>query len=171
MTGVSTCSAAGPERVSCSSANSAERELFLPQGLQFQCFGRARAAVVGLGTTGLAGSRRASAALPAWGKDSTEVRMNTANLQVEGLLIALSRLLDAMRDKGILTPEEIETALREAGDAAQRDAQTRNISPAQAEGILFPIRFLRVATNLTYGPAPTFTDMATMIGEARDHRG
>ena len=94
--------------------------------------------------------------------------MNTANLQLEGVLLALSRLLEAMRHKGLVTSGEIETALAEAEDAARRDAASRSISPAQAEGVLFPIRFLRAATNRQEGLPATFTDLATTIGETKD---
>ncbi|MFG1184168.1 hypothetical protein [Xanthobacter aminoxidans] len=97
--------------------------------------------------------------------------MNTANLQLEGVLLALSRLLETMRNKGLLTSGEIETALAEAEDACRRDAACRTISPGQAEGVLFPIRFLRAATNRQEGPSPTFTDIATSIGEDKDRHG
>ncbi|MFG1191523.1 hypothetical protein [Xanthobacter flavus] len=97
--------------------------------------------------------------------------MNTANLQLEGVLLALSRLLETMRHKGLLTSGEIETALADAEDACRRDAACRTISPGQAEGVLFPIRFLRAATNRQEGPAPTFTDIATSIGENKDRHG
>lgn len=94
--------------------------------------------------------------------------MNTANLQLEGLLLAVSRLLEAMRRKGLITEQEITSALAEAEDAARRDAVGRTISPSQAEGVLFPIRYLRAATNLSDGPAATFSQTTTFIGETKD---
>lgn len=97
--------------------------------------------------------------------------MNTANLQIEGLLLAVSRLLEALRRKGVLTQQEIDAALKEAEDAATRDAASRNISAAQAEGMVFPIRVLLTATNLEDGTVPTFTDLACMIGEGRGRHG
>lgn len=94
--------------------------------------------------------------------------MNTANLQLEGLLLAVSRLLEVARRKGLLTQAEIEAALQEADAAARQETQARNLSPAQAEGVRFPIRFLLAASNLTAGPAPTFGDTAARVGEEKD---
>lgn len=94
--------------------------------------------------------------------------MNTANLQLEGLLLALSRLLEVARRKGLLTQQEIEAALQEADLAAQQEMQARNLSPAQAEGVRFPIRFLLAATHLAAGASPTFGDMATLVAEEKD---
>ncbi|QTL02127.1 hypothetical protein J5J86_15110 [Aquabacter sp. L1I39] len=96
--------------------------------------------------------------------------MNTANLQLEGLLLAISRLLETARRKGLLTQQEIETALQEADLAARQETQARNLSPAQAEGVRFPIRFLLAATNLAAGSAPTFGDTAALVGEQKDGR-
>lgn len=96
--------------------------------------------------------------------------MNTANLQLEGLLLAVSRVLETLREKGVLVQQEIEAALQEADEAAARDAAGRNITPAQGAAMRFPIRFLLTATNLKDGPAPTFSELATMIGEGRDRR-
>lgn len=97
--------------------------------------------------------------------------MNTANLQLEGVLLALSRLLETMRHKGLITSGEIEAALAAAEDAARRDAASRSISPAQAEGVLFPIRFLREAANRQEGLPATFSDIAAAIGESKDRNG
>lgn len=96
--------------------------------------------------------------------------MNTANLQIEGLLLAVSRVLELLRHKGLLTPQEIDAALREAREAAEREMEGRNISPAQGAGIAFPIEFLLIANNLSDGPPQTFSEVAAMIGETRDAR-
>ncbi|MFG1300770.1 hypothetical protein V5F49_13325 [Xanthobacter sp. V3C-3] len=97
--------------------------------------------------------------------------MNTANLQMEGLLLALSRLIETLRLKGLLTQQEIEAALREADEAARTDCAGRNISPAQAEGVRFPIRFLLAGTHAGSGPVATFSSLATLIGTGRDRQG
>lgn len=94
--------------------------------------------------------------------------MNTANLQLEGLLVAVSQLLETLRRKELLTQQEIEAALDAAEDATVRDAETRNISCAQAEGMRFPIRFLRVATSLAEGRSATFSDLTTFIGQTKE---
>lgn len=96
--------------------------------------------------------------------------MNTANLQMEGLLVALSRLIETLRRRGLLTPQEIDAALREAEEAATRDCAGRNISPAQAEVVRFPIRFLRAGAHAVNGEVATFSSLATLIGTGRDRQ-
>src|SRR5690606_786426 len=49
------------------------------------------------------------------GRGSTTRRtMNTANLQLEGLYAAMAALMNAIRDKGVLSADEIETVLKDA---------------------------------------------------------
>jgi hypothetical protein len=57
--------------------------------------------------------------------------MNAANLQLEGLLLALYALLDGLKQKGLLTEQEIEEAL----------------STAEANALADPQRVLRVRTD------------------------
>ncbi len=69
--------------------------------------------------------------------------MNTANLQMEGLLLALAALCGELKRKGALSGSEIEAAL----GLAENGASTRlsELSEANVEAIHFPIRFLRLA--------------------------
>lgn len=72
--------------------------------------------------------------------------MNTANLQLKGILLALNAVLDALKRRDILSAQEIEDALTEAEGMAEAEAIERNeLSKANAEAISFPIRFLREA--------------------------
>lgn len=74
--------------------------------------------------------------------------MNTANLQLKGILLALNAVLDALKRRGILSLKEIEDALREAEGMAEAEARERDeLSKANAEAISFPIRFLREANR------------------------
>ena len=93
--------------------------------------------------------------------------MNTANLQLEGLLLAVSCLLEALRRKDLLTEQEIDNALREAGDSLKREATKSKLSPANLEAVQFPIRFLRTATSKNQGGQLSFIDLATMVGETK----
>ncbi|MGA3303734.1 MAG: hypothetical protein ABSC72_10655 [Methylovirgula sp.] len=95
--------------------------------------------------------------------------MNTANLQLEGLLLSLSALVEAMRRKGLLTADEIDQALDDAEAGAQRANRCEPLSDANLDAIQFPIRFLRTATNLTAGQRVSFSEVAAMIGEMKDH--
>lgn len=93
--------------------------------------------------------------------------MNTANLQLEGLVLALGALLEAIERKGLLDRTEILEALavaerRAAGDAARPP----EVSGANVEAVLFPIRFL--ARSLARGEGErTFSEIARSVGLAR----
>jgi hypothetical protein len=97
--------------------------------------------------------------------------MNTANLQLEGLLLALSSLLEAMRRKGLLSREEIEHALAAAEANAAGDARRpAEISAANVDAIFFPIRFLRLAAARSHDEPQTFTDITSSVGRTKpDH--
>lgn len=49
--------------------------------------------------------------------------MNTANLQLEGLLLAFVSVLELMQRKGLATQPELEDALERAEANASRDPQ------------------------------------------------
>lgn len=93
--------------------------------------------------------------------------MNTANLQLEGLLLALGALTGVLRRKGLLSSEEIDTALAEAQAAASSDAlRPKGVSSSNVEAVLFPIRFLR-AVNEQAGSEP-FSAVAARVGRAKE---
>lgn len=96
--------------------------------------------------------------------------MNTANLQLEGLCVALSSILGALREKGLLSQKEIDASLAAAEDAVRNDAgRPETLSAANVEAICFPIRFLRTANrNPEAAPPRAFSQTATDVGH--DHR-
>jgi hypothetical protein len=96
--------------------------------------------------------------------------MNTANLQLQGLLLAMYALLDSMKHKGVLNREEIEQALEMAEANALTDAtRVENLSDANLEAVLFPIRFLRCANTVSVKPE-SFTTIAQLVGETKPER-
>ena len=96
--------------------------------------------------------------------------MNTANLQLEGLLLALYALLDRLKHKGLLSEHEIEEALASAEANALADPQrVGQLSPASLDGMTFPIRFLRIADTASKVPE-TFTTIAQLVGEMKPDR-
>lgn len=96
--------------------------------------------------------------------------MNTANLQLEGLLLAVSSVLETMRRKGLLSEDEIFDALTEAETSTRSHVEGMpDLSAANLEAIQFPIRFLRTATNLGR-PGATFMELAAMVGETKPER-
>ncbi|HEX2020987.1 MAG TPA: hypothetical protein VGO17_18800 [Aurantimonas sp.] len=92
--------------------------------------------------------------------------MNTANLQLEGLYTALQSVLCALREKDLLSHEEIDQALAEAERVAGADPRRpTELSGSNREAVLFPIRYLRAANRLCDGGAlPTFSEVATKVG-------
>jgi hypothetical protein len=94
--------------------------------------------------------------------------MNTANLQLEGLLLALTAIVGLMRSKGIAGEDEISAALAEAERAALGDGgRPEVLSSANVEAVLFPIRYLAAAAKATDGPLPAFSKIATQVGQAK----
>jgi hypothetical protein len=98
--------------------------------------------------------------------------MNTANLQLEGLLLAVSALLETMVRKEMLTREEVEHALNRAEANASTDPlRPRELSGANVDAICFPIRFLRLAAGATADGLPqSFAEITTRVGQTKpDH--
>jgi hypothetical protein len=91
--------------------------------------------------------------------------MNTANLQMEGLLLAIAALCGELQRKNVLSEGEIEAAL----DHAEKGTSARvpELSEANVEAIHFPIRFLRLALQRD-GQALDFKTIAAEIGRLRD---
>lgn len=74
--------------------------------------------------------------------------MNTANLQLQGVLTAMAELIRAIEAKGLLSRPEIETALARAEvEAAGSAGQHEGLSPANIEAVCFPARYLRTALS------------------------
>jgi hypothetical protein len=91
--------------------------------------------------------------------------MNTANLQLEGLYLAIAAINGALVKRGLLTAAEIDAALNEASAVAGRD--THDVSSANRDAVTFPIRFLQRANDAADGDTlPTFSELARRVGEA-----
>ncbi len=90
--------------------------------------------------------------------------MNTANLQLEGLMLALAAMNRALVRKGLLDSTEVEAALSEADNAVSR-GPSQSLSAANLDAVSFPIRFLRMA-NKTGDEGQSFSDLARAVGEA-----
>lgn len=94
--------------------------------------------------------------------------VNTANLQLEGLYLAVAAVNRALVQNGILTGAEVDAAL----DAAERTAgadRPDGLSTANRDAVVFPIRLLRLA-NQSDGdePIPGFSELARAVGETKD---
>src|ERR1700712_55061 len=94
--------------------------------------------------------------------------MNTANLQLEGLLIAIASVNDLLVTKGIVHREEIAHAMDMAEQTVLGDYRTEELDPAQRDAIAFPIRLLRLANNgVTATEVMPFSELAKMVGQTK----
>lgn len=96
--------------------------------------------------------------------------MNTANLQLEGLYMAVAALTEALKQKGLLDANEVDVALARAERSAV-EGSARDLSAANIEAISFPIRLLRLANSTSFAGHPLpFTELTRRVGEAKDVR-
>ena len=95
--------------------------------------------------------------------------MNTANLQLEGLLLAIASVHQALVAKGLLTSEELERALALGEQTALGDDRVaEDLSPSNRDAIAFPIRLLRLANTMAAdGSTPGFGELARRVGETK----
>ena len=96
--------------------------------------------------------------------------MNTANLQLEGLYMAIAALTEALKQKGLLSAGEVDVALSRAERSAIEGLE-RDLSAANVEAISFPIRLLRLANSTSFAGHPLpFSELTRRVGEAKDVR-
>lgn len=95
--------------------------------------------------------------------------MNVANLQLEGLFMAVAAVNNALADKGLLSREEIDTALRRAEQTMLGDYRTQeDLSYAQRDAVVFGPRLLALANNSAAdGFTPAFSELARMVGQTK----
>lgn len=95
--------------------------------------------------------------------------MNTANLQLEGLLLAIAELNRALIRKGVLSAEEIDAALHQAeASATSEERMTQDLRPSNRDAVCFPIRLLRLANSKMAAQGElSFSDLAREIGETK----
>jgi hypothetical protein len=97
--------------------------------------------------------------------------MNVANLQLEGLVMAMAALNRALVEKGALTQGDVGAALNNAEDmmGARGDG---SMSPANREAVMFPIRLLQVANDAPSSAVlPGFAELARTVGYTKDDAG
>ncbi len=95
--------------------------------------------------------------------------MNTANLQMEGLLVALTHLIGALQRKGLLDHAEVAQALNEAETMARANSDAAASSARRTRmRSCFPIRYLVDSDHgRTRGTSPIATS-PLMSGRDKD---
>jgi hypothetical protein len=92
-------------------------------------------------------------------------RMNTANLELEGLYVAIAAVHHLLVQKGVITLAELQDALDEAHTVARGAVKERGLSGSNKEAICFPVRFLRLASDKAdRGEAVDFHSVTREIG-------
>ncbi|KQZ15249.1 hypothetical protein ASD44_15180 [Mesorhizobium sp. Root554] len=95
--------------------------------------------------------------------------MNVANLQIEGLLMAMAAINNALVHKGLLTIDEIELALARTESSLTGDERfCEDMSPANRDAVCFPVRLLRLA-NTSQGEVGvmSFSELTRAVGETK----
>lgn len=95
--------------------------------------------------------------------------MNTANLKLEGLYLAIAAVNNALVAKGLLTREEMHTALRMAEETAISDYRVEELSPANRDAVAFPARILQLANNSASATELVpFSELAKRVGKLKE---
>jgi hypothetical protein len=72
--------------------------------------------------------------------------MNTANLQLRGLLLAMAQINNALVQKGVLSIDELDDALGKAeANLMSEEGASEDLSPSNRDAVCFPIRLLQAA--------------------------
>ncbi len=95
--------------------------------------------------------------------------MNVANLQIEGLLMAVAALNNALVHKGVLSVDEIDEALRKAEALVTGEERVHeDMSPSNRDAVCFPIRLLLAANReQAENSIPPFSELAKSVGESK----
>jgi hypothetical protein len=94
--------------------------------------------------------------------------MNTANLQLEGLYLAIAAVNNALVEKGLLSREELHKALQRAEQIAIGDYRLEELTPAARDAVAFGPRVLTLANNMAAdGFTPPFSELAKTVGKTK----
>lgn len=96
--------------------------------------------------------------------------MHVANLQLEGLVMAIASINNVLVRKGILTIDEIDEALRKAeAGITSEERVNEDMSPSNRDAVCFPIRVLQLANR---GQSETsiqpFSELARTVGLTKE---
>ncbi|KQW52633.1 MULTISPECIES: hypothetical protein [unclassified Ensifer] len=94
--------------------------------------------------------------------------MNLANLQIEGLLMAIASINHVLVRRGLLSAEDIEIALRKAEAIQTGSGAWEGLSPVHRSAISFPILLLQLANRCQpEADLPCFSELAGMVGRMK----
>jgi hypothetical protein len=95
--------------------------------------------------------------------------MNTANLQLRGLVMALAAIVEVMKRNGLMTADELDEALSTAEKHVIGQDDLNELTESNLDAIYFPIRALRWASES--GNSLSFDTIAATVGETKQSPG
>ena len=95
--------------------------------------------------------------------------MHVANLQLEGLLMAVASINNVLVRKGVLSVAEIDEALAKAESGLMADEHVAaDMSASNRDAVCFPIRFLRLANlGQSEDAVQSFAELAREVGRLK----
>lgn len=91
--------------------------------------------------------------------------MNTANLQLQGLVMAVASIADTLVQRGVLTHQNLSAALGQA-EKLIAENDDHDLSDANRAATLFPIHVLTLANQASQrGKKFSFSDYAELVGK------
>lgn len=84
--------------------------------------------------------------------------------------MALAAINNLLVHKGLLSIDDIDTALRKAEASITDGERTyEDMSPANRDAICFPLRLLQIANHAQGETAiPSFSELAKMVGQTKE---
>ena len=96
--------------------------------------------------------------------------MHVANLQLEGLIMALAFINQALVRKGILSVDEVDLALRKAeASFTSEERLFEDMTPTNRDAVCFPIRVLQLANlGQSEDSVQPFSELARSVGQTKE---
>lgn len=96
--------------------------------------------------------------------------MNVANLQLEGLMMAVAAINNLLVHKGLVSVDDIDRALRKAEASLTGEERIyEDMSPANRDAVCFPLRLLMMANHAqSETGVPGFAELARMVGRTKE---
>lgn len=91
--------------------------------------------------------------------------MNPANLEIEGVLLAVEALQRLLVEKGLIGAGELDEVLHNAEASFTGDARLSQLPPPSRDAVVLPIRFLREA--LASAEPQSFATLVRRLGEKK----
>lgn len=97
--------------------------------------------------------------------------MNVANLQLEGLIMAVASINKVLVGKGLLSTDDIDAALRRAEASLTGEERAyEDLTPSHRDAVCFPIRVLQLANAVDPdGEMPAFSALTRTVGQTKGH--